>query len=348
MSSRARVFAAVTLLSSCLAGSAAWAQATNLEAGKSASQLFAGTCNACHMSPRGLLKTVSPGALPGFLREHYTTGGDMASQLSTYLISNGASDSKQTKQGTDKQDKQGANGDQPERQGRKNRNTPAQEAARPDDAPPPAETGRQGRRRQATPGETPEEGKPATNAPAQAATERGPDGRKLSAKQRNRPGRPPGTDEPSMANEPPKAETKPEPARVESGPDDRVKGEPKEVMGNAGVKPDAVSKPGDEPKSEPAKLDPAKSEAAKIEAPKDNTTPSADKPMARRDTVPAATPAPSAAASTPVPSPAVASGSSSEPPAAQPKAPASSEAPAMSASTPPPAPAGPPPPPMSQ
>src|ERR1700743_3708959 len=100
MSSRARLFAAVTLLVSCLAGPAAWAQATNLEAGKTPSQLFAGTCTACHKSPRGLLKTVAPGSLSGFLREHYTTSGDMASQLATYLISNGASD--KSKQGADK------------------------------------------------------------------------------------------------------------------------------------------------------------------------------------------------------------------------------------------------------
>src|SRR5579864_4059219 len=117
MSSRARIFAAVTLLTSCLVGTAAWAQAQNLEAGKSASQLFAGTCNACHKSPRGLLKSVSPGSLPGFLREHYTTSGDMASQLATYLISNGASD--RSKQGADKPgaDKQGQGGnDQADRQ----------------------------------------------------------------------------------------------------------------------------------------------------------------------------------------------------------------------------------------
>src|SRR5579864_6590311 len=134
MSSRARIFAAVTLLASCLVGTAAWAQAQNLEAGKSASQLFAGTCNACHKSPRGLLKSVSPGSLPGFLREHYTTSGDMASQLSSYLISNGASDGRQAKQGADKQG-QGGN-DQADRQGRKGRNPPSQDAARPDDGPP--------------------------------------------------------------------------------------------------------------------------------------------------------------------------------------------------------------------
>src|SRR6202023_4039255 len=102
MLGRALSLATVTLLIGCFVAAPAWAQATNLEAGKSASQLFAGTCTACHKSPRGLLKTVSPGSLPGFLREHYTTSGDMASQLSSYLISNGASDTKQAKQGSDK------------------------------------------------------------------------------------------------------------------------------------------------------------------------------------------------------------------------------------------------------
>ncbi|MDB5653333.1 MAG: hypothetical protein JWQ94_946 [Tardiphaga sp.] len=68
------------------------AQAQNLEAGKSPSQIFAGSCAVCHKSPRGLLKTVAPGALPGFLRQHYTTSTDMASQLSAYVVSNGAND----------------------------------------------------------------------------------------------------------------------------------------------------------------------------------------------------------------------------------------------------------------
>jgi hypothetical protein len=335
MSSRARILAAVTLLVGCLAAPAAWAQATNLEAGKSASQLFAGTCNACHKSPRGLLKTVSPGSLSGFLREHYTTSGDMASQLASYLISNGASDSRQAKQGADKQ---GAGNDQADRPGRKNRNAPSQEAARPDDTPPPpGEGGRQGRRRPVPLGEQPEEGRPVANAPAQAAIERGPDGRKLSAKQRSRLGKHPGAEEPSIANEPPKAE----PAKTESGTDDKAKGEPRQEMGNVGAKPDAESKPGDEVTSQPVKT-----EAAKIEAPKDSA--SGDKPVARRDPVPPVTPAP-AAASTPAAAPAVASEGSSAPAAPRPPALAAPEPQAVTASAPPPPPAdGPPAPPISR
>ena len=94
MLSRALSLATVTLLIGCLAAGSALAQATNLEAGKSPSQIFAGTCNACHKSPRGLLKTVPASSLPGFLRQHYTTSSDMASVLSSFLVSNGATDTR--------------------------------------------------------------------------------------------------------------------------------------------------------------------------------------------------------------------------------------------------------------
>jgi hypothetical protein len=294
------MFAAVTLFISCLAGSSAWAQAQNLEAGKSASQLFAGACNACHKSPRGLLKTVSPGSLPGFLREHYTTSGDMASQLATFLISNGATDSRQAKQGADKQgaEKQGGP-DQADRQGRKNRNAPTQEAARPDDAGPANEGGRQNRKRLTRPAEQPDDARPVANAPA--ATDDGPDVRRPSPKQRGRLAKP-GTEEPPIANTPPK----------ESGADDKPRGN--EAIGNVGAKPDAESKPS-EAKSEPAKPEPGKPEAAKIDPPKD----SSDKSVARRDPVPQVTPAP-AAASAPAPE-AVTAAAPPPPPAGGPPAP---------------------------
>src|SRR3979411_3097469 len=92
MLSRALSLATVTLLIGCFA--VIPAQGQNLEAGKSPSQIFAGTCNACHKGPRGLLKTVPAGSLPGFLRQHYTTSGDMASLLAAFLISNGATDNR--------------------------------------------------------------------------------------------------------------------------------------------------------------------------------------------------------------------------------------------------------------
>src|SRR3954447_25543923 len=100
MLSRALIIATVTLLVGCFR--ALPTSAENLEAGKSPSQIFAGTCSACHKSQRGLLKTVAPGSLPGFLRQHYTTSSEMAGQLSAFLLSNGATDTRGgglTKQG---------------------------------------------------------------------------------------------------------------------------------------------------------------------------------------------------------------------------------------------------------
>jgi hypothetical protein len=92
MLSRALISATVLLLVGVSMASPVRAQ--NLEAGKNPSQIFAGGCAVCHKSPRGLLKTIAPGALPGFLREHYTTSSEMAGSLSAYLLSNGASDTR--------------------------------------------------------------------------------------------------------------------------------------------------------------------------------------------------------------------------------------------------------------
>src|SRR3954466_174817 len=92
MLSRALSSAAVMLLIGGLAATPARAQ--NLEAGKSPSQIFSGPCTACHKGARGLLRTVSPGSLAGFLRQHYTTSSEMASVLAAYLVSNGATDTR--------------------------------------------------------------------------------------------------------------------------------------------------------------------------------------------------------------------------------------------------------------
>src|SRR4051812_12456097 len=104
MLSRALRLATVTLVIGCLTAVAVRA-VENLEAGKTPSQIFAGTCNACHKSPRGLLRSVPASSLPGFLRQHYTTSSDMASVLASYLVSNGAADTryqaKEAKQGKD-------------------------------------------------------------------------------------------------------------------------------------------------------------------------------------------------------------------------------------------------------
>src|SRR3954454_12442962 len=104
MLSRALSLATVTLLIGCFTAGCAVAQLTNLEAGKSPSQIFAGTCNACHKSPRGLLKTVPASSLSGYLRQHYTTSSDMASVLASFLVSNGATDTRYQGKDAPKQD----------------------------------------------------------------------------------------------------------------------------------------------------------------------------------------------------------------------------------------------------
>src|ERR1700710_168514 len=183
MLSRALSLATVMLLIGGFA--AAPVRAQNLEAGKSPSQIFSGTCTACHKGARGLLRTVAPGSLPGFLRQHYTTSSEMASVLSAYLVSNGAADTRyigsQPKQGT-KDAKQEPSGTptQLDRFGRPIRRAPVQEAARPDGdgrVPPTEPEARPGRNRLANP----DAAKPAGEG--QAAEERGPDGRRLSAQQ---------------------------------------------------------------------------------------------------------------------------------------------------------------------
>jgi hypothetical protein len=320
MLGRALISATVTFLVGCFAASTVWAQATNLEAGKSASQIFSGTCTACHKSPRGLLKSVPPGSLTSFLRQHYTTSPDMAGVLSSYLISNGASDTR----GQPKQDGRQA---KPE--------AGPQQAARPADGEPQGERkGRHRRGEEPIDAAKPAEGKPAEAKPVEGEPrmtgERGPEGRK--SKQRlGRKGKP-------------GAEEQPEATGTETAkPDDTAKGEAgrdEKPVGEA-AKPESA-------KSETPKSETPKSETAKTETPKET-------PAIRPDPVPQVTPAPAAAApaasNSPAPAaapaPAVAQQAA---PVAAPSAPPSPP-PAASAPTPSPAPAasgGPPQPPISR
>ena len=141
MLSRALSSATVMLLIGCLTAGVARA-GENLDAGKSPSQIFSNTCSACHKSPRGLLKNTPASSLPGFLRQHYTTGTDMASVLSSYLISNGAADPRYQSKDQSKKDarrdarqdnrqdaRQEERPERPERLGRRPPAAPAQEAS---------------------------------------------------------------------------------------------------------------------------------------------------------------------------------------------------------------------------
>jgi hypothetical protein len=82
--STSRVLAWVVGLAVCGPGVPVQAQ-SNLDAGKSPAQIFAGTCNACHRSPREIKRTSA-----AFLREHYTTGAREAAAMAAYLASVGS------------------------------------------------------------------------------------------------------------------------------------------------------------------------------------------------------------------------------------------------------------------
>jgi hypothetical protein len=331
MLSRALSSATVTLLIGCFA--VIPVQAQNLEAGKSPSQIFAGTCNACHKSPRGLLRTVPAGSLPGFLRQHYTTSGDMASLLSAFLVANGAADTRhvgtQPKQAKDSDAKPATLPDQLDRFGRRLR-PPApltQQAAKPDAEPrqgakpdadglsPQAEPGRQGRnaKRLARPGEA-------------------PDAARAKLSNRGRPGSEelPKTD--AAGTDAVKTDAvKPDAGKEEASKGEAVKGEAStsETAKSDGSKPEGTKPSGDG------------TSEAKVEAPKE--TGGRESPGLRADPVPPVTPAPavSAAVSTGMP----------EQASEAPTPPVRPAPPAVTASVPPPppiAPAGPPAPPISQ
>jgi hypothetical protein len=370
MLSRALILATVTLLIGDLATAPAHAQATNLEAGKSPSQIFAGTCTACHKSPRGLLKTVPAGSLPSFLKQHYTTSPDMAGLLSSYLISNGATDTRRD----GKPEKPGAPVEQLDRQGRR-LHTATPEPGKPEAKPEPKpeaeprqaakpdadgvnpqgeeHRGRNGKRL-ARPAE---EGVKPAEAAAPEAGERGPDGRKLTAKQRlsKRGKRIP--EEPKDTSRP--ETNRDEPATAGPAKEDKPTGEParEEASKPEGAKPSGETRPetakqdapkSATPKSETPKVDTPKADTAKIETPKETAptgqTPSAGAPAASATPATPAEPAAGATARPAAPAAAAAS------PAAQ-SAAVETTPPTISVTPAPPAavaPAGPPAPPISK
>ena len=310
MLSRALSLATVTLLIGCLTAGVARA-VENLDAGKSPSQIFSNTCSACHKSPRGLLKNVSASSLPGFLRQHYTTGTYMASVLSSYLISNGAADPRY--QGRDqpkqKDAKQDGRSDQPDRFGRRQPPAaPAQEASRPNaDGAPQGEGARPGRdaKRLARPQTAPDATKPADGqAPVQAAT----DSKSGVRQKQGRRGKP-------AIEEPPKTESAaPGDAAQEDASRDAAKAEtaatdPAKIDA---IKTDGIKGEVDKPDSEAAKSvgESGKSETAKV-APRENAG-SEPTPL-RPDPVPPVTPAPPASAAT-APEPAPGSSAAAPPP----------------------------------
>jgi hypothetical protein len=340
MVNRALSLATVTLLIGGFAMAPALAQNQNLEAGKSPAQIFAGACNECHKSPRGLLKTVSAGSLPGFLKEHYTTSPDMASLLSAYLISNGATDTRYAAK-PGRNEKKDEKPEPPpgltDQIGRRLRSAMPQEAARPDaeQAAKPdadaaglsqAEPGRRGHKRLARSSEPPDAARPAADGqvPAQIGGEHGPDGRKSAARQRR--GRPAGEETPRI-----------DVRREEPGKGDALKEDGSSKDGSKGDtvklesgKPEAV-KPAAESKSDSAVIEPQKPAGG------------GETPALRPDPVPPVTPAPPASAAA---SAAISNGALE--PVVEPALVPPPQAVAAPPPSPPVAPAGPPAPPISQ
>jgi hypothetical protein len=76
---------AVLAGSGLVAGRAALAQ--NIDEGKNAPQLFAGSCVTCHKSPNNLARGRMTPTLFLFLQDHYTTSTSAAWALSSYLAS---------------------------------------------------------------------------------------------------------------------------------------------------------------------------------------------------------------------------------------------------------------------
>jgi hypothetical protein len=80
-----RAFALTIGLLAALAPATARAQ-TNIDQGKSASQIFSNACVECHKAPHGLAKGKSAATVAEFLREHYTTSRDQAAALAAYVV----------------------------------------------------------------------------------------------------------------------------------------------------------------------------------------------------------------------------------------------------------------------
>jgi hypothetical protein len=69
----------------CLVGGARAQE--SLDRGKSATQLFASDCSACHKSPQALAKAGGLFGLDTFLRTHYTASRESATAIANYLKS---------------------------------------------------------------------------------------------------------------------------------------------------------------------------------------------------------------------------------------------------------------------
>jgi hypothetical protein len=312
MLSRALILATVALLIGGFATAPTPVQAQNLEAGKSPSQIFAGTCTACHKSARGLLKTVPPGSLAGFLRQHYTTSPEMAGLLSAFLISNGAADARHG--GSKAGRAVGGPSEQSDRPGRRLRGAASQEGAEPlqpeVDGSALSRKGRNAKRLARPADETarPAEGE----AAAPAVSKRTANGRKRLGSRGK-----PGVEAPSKETSKQDDAAKGGSARDEPLKEDKPAAE---AAKSEGGKPSADGA-AEAAKSEAAKPDAVKPEAAKSEAAKSDAPKSEPvKPEAPKEAGNSQNPGP-AVTSAPAAPPSAAASSAPQPAAGQPTSP---------------------------
>jgi len=212
MQSRALILAAVTFM---LCGfAAAPADAQNLEAGKPPSAIFSSTCSLCHKSSRGLLKTVAPGSLPGFLRQHYTTSTDMAGSMAAYVLSNGAANA-------------ALPGGNLTKQGEASRTTPKPSASpdgkpesKPEQASREGTKGRKPVREASHPDVDGLENIPGVPEPAAEENDKPGEAPKQNAKQKAAKGKPPKNEPPKVeaSRETPKADAKSDSTRLDPVP----------------------------------------------------------------------------------------------------------------------------------
>jgi hypothetical protein len=163
-----RRFAHMIGLAVLLAPVVAQAQ-TNLDQGKSPSQIFAAACAECHKASRGLANGKSASALAEFLREHYTTSRDQAAALAAYVLTGrntdpGAVGARGQERGQERgQDRNQDQKPTTERGATADRGTAATEEAKPSEAKPPKRQARQPKPDEAPPPEAKVEPKPDTD-----------------------------------------------------------------------------------------------------------------------------------------------------------------------------------------
>lgn len=206
-----RSIAPIIGLLSVLAPALAHGQ-TNLDQGKSASQIFASTCAECHKAAHGLSHGKNVSALTDFLREHYTTNQDQAAALASYVLGgSGANPIGAAAQGRGQKPKtQQASTEE----GKPTKPLP-RAAAKPEDGKPNAKPANAKLRRAPHEAAKPKEEPAVSEPPSIVAPEPGPAARSATIKRNGRKDTKAMSAEPEAAHSPPVA-AEPAPAETEA------------------------------------------------------------------------------------------------------------------------------------